>query len=263
MKRLFFSLIVCSIQVYSQESDSTFFKYLWAQTDSLLIKSPEENNKIDFSSVWLAENRKIVHGFIGENYQRLDIIILSAIQSKNNSIEYIITGRSRVKNNICSFKGIATVSQIYIYDKINYALVNEFKDKTKGIKKQGVVIGKYKFNEDSTSNHSGIFEGTFASKWYLDTDYELKYDDTRIVTDDYWNNAFTGTWKSYKENTSKICNWGDHRIYNCGDLDTGTGEFAPNENYLPFGWQTYYDTYIKNDSTARQLEEIKWWEPAK
>ena len=44
-------------------------------------------------------------GFIGNNYQRFEIHISSMIKSKADSFIYDISGKTRVKNNICEFIG--------------------------------------------------------------------------------------------------------------------------------------------------------------
>ena len=44
-------------------------------------------------------------GFIGENYQRFYIHFISAIQNPTDKLNYFIYGKTRVKENICSFQG--------------------------------------------------------------------------------------------------------------------------------------------------------------
>ncbi len=60
-----------------------------------------------------------------------------------------------------------------------------------------------------------------------------------LINDSFSNNGFIGTWTSYKTNTSKKCNWGDYRIPDCGDLDSGTGEFMVSSKYIKNGWLEY------------------------
>ncbi len=78
-----------------------------------------------------------------------------------------------------------------------------------------------------------------------------------IDADGYSNNLFTGTWSSYGGSMTKPCNWGDYRIPNCGDLDSGDGEFVPNEKYRSKGWQSYVDAM--NAPLDTRVKQTPWW----
>jgi len=64
--------------------------------------------------------------------------------------------------------------------------------------------------------------------------------------------------ESYNTVSQMKCCWGDYRIPYDGDLDGGT-EFCPNEKYLKYGWQNYYNAYVKENQEAIKEEEKKWW----
>ncbi|HQU84347.1 MAG TPA: hypothetical protein PKY59_14515 [Pyrinomonadaceae bacterium] len=213
-------------------------------------------NKYDFSKFWTQTENSSVLGFIGNDYQRIRVKIISAVKDKSNSDIYKISGKSLVKNNLCSFSGTMKISKIRLYDQMRWGVDDEYKNK--GIKKQGILIGDYKFAENGCSA-AGIFEGRFASYWYLDKNGKIKYDDIETESDGYSNNQFAGIWKSNSGKTTKICNWGDYRIPLSGDLDIGAGEFSPDEKYLKSGWQNYHDAYFGNNEKARAEENRIWW----
>jgi hypothetical protein len=75
------------------------------------------------------------------------------------------------------------------------------------------------------------------TKWYLDKNNLMQYNDIDINSDSYFNNAFVGTWKMYNSKVEKICNWGDYRVpqTKC-DFDIGAGELSISEKYLKNGW---------------------------
>ena len=256
-KIIFFVLtLFTSLRVFAQDIDKKVIEVIMYESDSLISKAKATYLLKDYSSILLTKPKTITHGFIGENYQRIDIIILSAKQNDKTN-EYIVMGKSRTNNIVSNFNGILIPTCIYTYKNLHFGVDNSFKNN--GIKEQGYLLGKYKLYEDSTKQNSGFFEGTFALKWFIDKDSKLQYDDIGSVSDEYWNNAFVGKWDKYNSNISEICNWGDYRILFCGDLDCGAGEFSPCEKYLQYGWDTYSRAYVNNDPKAREYEETKWW----
>jgi hypothetical protein len=228
-------------------------------TINVYSQSTEKFLKYDFSKLWTKTDNSIVYGFIGNNYQRIRVKIISADKDIIHNDTYLIRGKTMVKNNICDFQGTIQITNVTLYQKMHWGVDNEYKDK--GIKKEGVLKAKYYYAEDSTQNHTGVFQGTLTSYWYIDKNGQLKYDDIEDYSDGYRNNQYIGTWTSYKNHQKKVCNWGDYRIPQSGDLDAGAGEFSPSDKYLQFGWQSVRDAYwgLKPDSIARKIEEKKWW----
>jgi hypothetical protein len=227
--------------------------------DKNLSKKEYRNRitKYDFGALWTNTDNSSVYGFIGDNYQRIRIKIISATKDKNSPDTYTIFGKSMIKNNICQFTGTIKITKARIYKNKHWGVDNEYKNK--GIKKQGILIAKYHFSENKPCLFSGIFDGLLLTSWYTDKTGKLKYDDIEKESDSYTNNQFVGTWKTYRGDIVKFSNWGDYRIPLSGDLDIGAGEFSPAEKYLQFGWQTYRDAYIESDKQARQEEERLWW----
>lgn len=257
IKGLLFLFTSCSLVTKSQTINHQFIDLVKSDADSPVIEAPQFCYETDYSSVWLYRDSILRYGFIGDSYQRIDLVILSSIQSKENEKEYLIKGKSRVKNNVCSFKGVMTIQKIYVLKNMHFGVDSMYRDSR--IKLQGITVGVYKFLEDSTNSHQGIFEGAFASKWYIDKNEKLKYDNIQSISDGYWNNCFVGTWKSFMKGNKVTCNWGDWRIMFCGDLDIGAGEFSPNEKYAQYGWQNYIDAYFQQNKAAMEEEKKRWW----
>lgn len=214
--------------------------------------------KYDFGSLWTESDFPL--GFIGQHYQRFHIKIISAEKEANNPDSYLITGKSMVKSNICDFMGKIKITNIRLFKKIR--VCDEDTSALGRIKQEGVVVGEYHFAETRSQKHAGTFDGVFCSSWYIDKDGTLEYDNLEAqCTDSYCNNQFVGTWKGYRSKTVEVCNWGDSRIPQSGDLDNGAGEFYPDRKYLQYGWQSYMDAWEKEDydKQARQEEQRKWW----
>lgn len=190
-------------------------------------------------------------GYIGDNYQRFYIHFVSVIPNPSNALEYLVFGKTKVKENICSFQGTMKVTEAKV-----------FFDKEIPILKQGFIKGEYCFYEDPNLKGSGILKGVFKTNFYIDTDSKIKYNALHIYSDGYNNNPFEGTWTSYTSGKSVKCNWGDFRIPDSDALGGGAAEFMPNDTYLKNGWENYkllLSTDERQASEARHKEEIKWW----
>lgn len=221
------------------------------------IKSYDISNLLTTDKIYFADStdfdRKEPIGFIGRNFQRFYIHIISVIKNPNNGLEYFIFGKTKVKDNICTFQGVIQISESKMYDQ------NEI-----STHQQGFVKGEYEFFEDPDQLGSGILKGDFQSNFFIDKKGELKYNALMFAADGFHNNQFEGSWESYKTGKSKKCNWGDYRIPDSGYLDIGAGEFSPSDKYKEYGW----DNYIKalgysNDKSivekARLKEKESWW----
>ncbi|WP_010521206.1 hypothetical protein [Aquimarina agarivorans] len=107
------------------------------------------------------------------------------------------------------------------------------------IKNQGIIVAEFLLSENSNYSATGVFKGIFVTKWYINIDGKLYYDDIDIDSDSYSNNQFIGTWTSYKTNKESQCSWGHYKIPCSEDLNIGAAEFSPNEKYFDFGWRDY------------------------
>ena len=251
MRRLIIIIgLCCTVLCWSQEGKTTDFL--------------SEITKFDISQLWTlnkfqAEDdtiiieRKDPIGYIGGNFQRFYIHFISAIQNPTNKLEYLIYGKTRVKNNVCSFQGKITIinSKSYVVSDIPEI-------------KQGYITGDYLFFEDLKQKGSGLLSGKFTTNFYIDRKGKLKYDAIMFMADSFENNQYEGYWTSYTNNEKKNCCWGDYRIPNSRGLDCGAGEFMVNDEYTKYGWLTYVLSNNQNSDrtdvkNAIREEERKWW----
>ncbi len=224
-------------------------------SDEYLVKTDIRNEfiKYDISDILTNTENARIFGFIGADYQRIRVKLISVIKNNDKPNQYFVYGKSMVKENVCDFQGTLTVT-------------NVFNTKNPEIPetKQGKIVGEYLFYENPSQKHVGLFKGVFSSNWYIDKDGNLKYDDLSSVADTFNNNGFVGTWTNYAGTVSKVCNWGDSRIPMAGDLDVGAGEFYPDRKYQAKGWTTYIEANSGgNDKAkidiARKIEQAEWW----
>lgn len=205
------------------------------QDNLLYINKIDTYSKYDFSNIWLKTDNQFVYGIIGEEYQRILIKFTSIEKDLKNQNEYLVYGKTNVKGNICDFVGKITITKIQELKTQKLGVDDEYKNV--GIKNQGLLIANYDFFENKNTNHSGQFIGTLQTKWYLDQNNNIKYDDIDINSDRYFNNTFVGIWKKYNSNIEKICNWGDYRVPNIKcEFDIGAGELSISNKYLKNGW---------------------------
>ena len=211
-----------------------------------------EAGAVDFSKMWILDSietergkffkRPEPLGFIGDDYQRFQIHFTSVVRSKVDPYEYVVRGKTKVRTNIGAFHGTLHIDRAFQYRD------NEFPGY-----KLGRLEGRYLFFEDRESPGSGSLRGTFNLDWFLDGKNKPQYNALWAVADGFTNNEFRGAWTSYRSKLSKKCNWGDFRIPDCGDLDSGAGEFGVNTKYLNHGWRDYSSGW---DSTTTT---IAWW----
>ncbi|AUC15506.1 hypothetical protein BTO06_10295 [Tenacibaculum sp. SZ-18] len=190
-------------------------------------------------------------GYIGNNYQRFQIQIISVIKNQDIPSKYFVYGKTKVKNNICEFQGNIIIENVKIFSDLEFPEVN-----------QGIIKGKYKFFENINQKGSGVFNGVFETNFYIDKNGLIQYNALMFSADGFYNNMFQGTWISYKNGKSKKCNWGDYRIPDSGKLDIGVAEFGPNPDYNQFGWENYKNAHFSNGDkgeNAKEIENRKWW----
>ena len=251
---IFLSVLLLG-QTYAQDTTTTNF---YAQ-----IKNYDLSAIITADS-FLAEDREDskdkvkraeILGFIGDDYQRLFIHFISVIQNPTNPYEYLVYGKTMVKENICPFQGTITVRQARIYRSSDVPTY-----------KQGFAICDVILYEDKKQTSTGFFNGNLTSNFIIDNKGQFRYDALMFVADGFSNNQFVGSWTSYKANIPKKCNWGDYRIPESGDLDIGAGEFSINEKYVKNGWVSYMlENMAPNGATVKptvdkKTKNKKWWE---
>lgn len=250
MRKILSIIIILSFLSFSKEEIPT-------STEDAILSSDFSQLWISFDPIELNNKRTGSHstplGYIGNDFQRFYIHFTSIIKNDLQPSKYYTYGKTKVKNNICTFQGNISIHSITWIETIEeLANLNI---------KQGLISGTYSFFEDPQEKGTGGFSGTFRSMFYLDEKGILHYDDLMIDADGYSNNQFIGTWTSYKTNTTKTCNWGDYRIPESKNLDIGAGEFIPDSQYYPFGWKNYeyiFENTPKGEK-AREEEHAQWW----
>lgn len=213
----------------------------------------------NFSDLWIHTANHLIVGIIGADYQRIKIKLTSVKKSSSAYPNvYIVSGKSMVNGIITDFHGSIKLAKIKKIKKLHFGVDDEYRDK--GIKTEGILIAEYEFKENKNQIHSGLFKGQLYSKWYLNSNNQIKYDDIQSFADGYINNAFIGIWKEYSTNKEKICNWGDYRVPKINqDFDIGAGEFSPSEKYYDKGWGNYQKAWLNGDKKAKKEEYKEWW----
>lgn len=253
MKQIFIIVgFLLSGLIYGQETKTTNFMTEISKYDiSDLWTLKKFRTEFEGDTSWIERMEPL--GYIGENYQRFYIHFTSVIQNPNNTLEYFVYGKTRVKTNICSFQGLIMINDSKTYNDNQLLSL-----------KQGFVHGAYEFYEDKDKKGAGILKGKFRTDFYVDKNGKIKYNSLMFIADGFKNNQFEGTWTDYKLNDFKKCNWGDYRIPDSKNLDCGAGELGVSEKYVSNGWIGYM---ISNGASpdrmdvegAKKTEKEKWW----
>lgn len=257
MKHNLFTFLLFNVflfgQSFAQDSATTDFfaqikKYdlsTLLMTDSIFTEDREDTKEM--------VRRAEILGFIGVDYQRFYIHFISIIQNPINPYEYFAYGKTKVRETICPFQGTITIIQSGIYKSLEFP---EYE--------QGFAICDVVLYEDKKQPSAGFIKGRLTSNFLIDNKGQFRYDALMYHSDVFSNNEFSGNWISYKTGISKKCNWGDHRIPDCGDLDIGAAEFSVNDKYLKNGWENYILSLFNNPVKpevikAKQKENEQWW----
>jgi hypothetical protein len=206
----------------------------------------------DLAFLWTKTDNSHIYGFIGPDYLRLRIHFSSVKKDPRDPTRYLVRGKTLVNNDIADFDGAIVVKALRNLAP-PYEERGDFDKENGFVEKE--ILAKYVFRERPQQKEAGTFEGSLTTLIYTDRSGGVHYDDIDSSFDGYSNNEFTGTWKSYRGNTVKKCNWGDYRIPDSGDLDVGAGEFYPNEKYIDKGWQAFTLT----DEEREKAETRAWW----
>ena len=259
MKSIFIFLILISKISFAQTNEnfpSNFIFKNHLNTENILYKYSQFN----FSDVWLKTDNNNIYGIIGDENQRISIKLLFITKNIN---QYFVSGKIMVKKNICDFHGLINLTKIYKFKNMHFGVDNEYAGK--GIKSEGVLIADYEFKEDRKQINNGIFKGRIYTKFYLNSNNKIEYDDIEVNSDNYFNNAFVGNWKNYNRKNSIKCNWADYRVPNSEKgFDIGIGEINVYTKYANKGW---IDVILKNQmpnlnviKSQTSKESKEWWE---
>lgn len=256
MNRLIFILLLLTNSSFAQTKEK-FMRNFVIEEELETKNVLAEYTRFNFSTLWTQTENDLVFGIIGADHQRIKIKLTSIQKSPANPNIYLVLGKSNVKGLICDFSGTITLSEVKTIKKLQYGVDDEYRDK--GIKSQGILFADYEFKENPNLKNSGIFKGHLYTKWYLNLDNQIKYDDIGKNADGYMNNAFIGIWKNYATNKEKKCNWGEYRVPEANqDFDIGVGDFSPSEKYNEKGWENFYKA-MNGDEVAKNDELKEWW----
>ena len=210
-----------------------------------------EEWQVYFSEIFVSERDFL--GCIGDEKQKMGIVFLSTI--KIGETEYEVTGKSKVKNNICDFTGTMEVLDLVFEDGNPSQIAS--------------IYGKYHFKEDENQPHSGEFEGEFSIFW-SDNDRTIFSVGNRYGEEIHVD--FNGTWTNYQTSASKFALWGNVENLLPGTINEGQ-EYFRDENYSSLGWGPFFDRkpngyfYIKpcDKETIEKAEKeyqkqwVNWW----
>ena len=213
-------------------------------------KTPNDNLKAqllryDYSQL-LMENDFL--GYIG-NGQRLYMHFDTIYKDPVKPQYYHVEGKSKVKQNLCSFTGGIT---------INSFAPNEESD---SLVKRYHLKAQYQLNEDVNQRGSGFFAGRLTSDFFIYRD-SICFDEVEGGEDGYNNNQFEGRWTSYRTKISKKANFGIGRIPDSGNLDVGAAEFHVDPEKQHLGWESYtkaFETETPEGQKAQAEEDREWW----
>lgn len=219
---LFYLTLFMSIPLFAEQATKQCFSgYLDSKAHFI---SENKFDKFDFSRI-LADTRTNFLGYIGADYHRLHINFSSVKKASNT--KYIVSGEYKITGKAHPFNGEIQITKIF-----NYGVDDFMKGK---INAQGIALATY-FIKGETEKFQA--KGYMLTRWYIDNDEKLLYDDISEDKDLYANNLFCGECEAGKMQT-RPCAWGHYRIPNSGDLDIGAGEFSPNPKYLGNGWSDF------------------------
>jgi hypothetical protein len=193
-------------------------------------------SKYDYSTLFVPRTPFL--GYIGSDFRRLNIYFTSISRSPEDESLYLVTGISLVRKNKCEFHGSIKIEQMREYENLHYGVDDTYKDA--GIKAQGALIGRYKFEEVRGQAHSGVFDGIMTLYWVVDRNGIIHPDHIEDFSDNYRNNQYVGTWTEYDKRNGIVANWGEARIPFSSKLDIGAGEFGADEKYRDRGWGELY-----------------------
>jgi hypothetical protein len=237
------------------------------------IKSKEmQNNKAqnnendlsnDFSSIWKYHQEENL-GILGDDNYRFNIVFDEI--NKETNVEYKVNGRVKFKNNLNHFQGVIKIDSLVKISlsenelkHLEFAKKNNDEEYVNRYKYEKFkLMGQYQFNENKDEKSSGVYTGKFETFVYKKNNV-LLYDDIDLsINDSYYNNHFTGIWKSNLTGKEKTNCWANFRIPCSKGLDIGSAEFSPSNEYSQMGWLNYYNAYVLGDEKALEIEKKLW-----
>src|SRR6201989_3128848 len=114
MKHLLFCSIafLVSFQIYAQTESETLKKKTLSTSHLLKDELKSDLIKYDFSKLLLHSDNSVIYGFIGDNYQRIRIKLITVNKDSISPDTYHVYGKSMVRNNVDEFNGTIKIINI-------------------------------------------------------------------------------------------------------------------------------------------------------
>ncbi|MBT9395632.1 hypothetical protein KLP40_20875 [Hymenobacter sp. NST-14] len=176
MKKFFSTIVLMGAITLPPESE----QYRRQTLTSGYLKSTELSSQYaarSFAPIWLRSEPATVFGFIGDDYQRLRVKLLTVRPDAQQPGRYLVTGKSKVRDNIVGFEGTFQVLHVREYKQHPRAIDDE---PTIAVK-AGVVLAAYELREPVGQPGAGIFRGVLHASWYQDKAGKLYYNDLECV----------------------------------------------------------------------------------
>lgn len=81
------------------------------------------------------------------DHQRIEIKLISTTKNVNNSNEYLVKGKSKIKHTIFDFEGSIILKKVKEVKQIEFGVDDEYANND--IKAQGVLKADYEFKENT------------------------------------------------------------------------------------------------------------------
>ena len=224
-------------------SKSYSFSVRCVQGVSIAPAEPQQPKAEGFDLAKILKTEIPFIGVIGDERQKMQLVFLSMTQI--NETRYEATGKSKVRDNICDFKGTIEITEIREFEGF--------------LRPYGV---KYHFEEDKNQSGTGVFEGTFLGSCE-ENDEGILFDIVNCLSGLRRSYDFNGTWRSYRTGATRSTSWGNHRWLLPGTFNDGQ-EYTRAENYRSIGWGPYFDRQ-SHSSEGKQAEReyqeqwVDWW----
>jgi hypothetical protein len=205
----------------------------------------EFGSKYDFSKFLFTDADYGVDGVYDDTFHRIQFAFTKVEKSASDQLLYKVEGADRLKGLITRFNGEIRIIEIIRHEGNIY-----HPDKTSE-DKWIVFKATFELREDKQTKGSGVFKGTlsfgltFKREKFIDNLWEYE-------GDGFSNFIYNGSWTSYLTGKSKKCIWGQGKLPDTGDFDSGVGMRVINKKYQNNGWAT--------DKQLNLIDNPKrWW----
>jgi hypothetical protein len=184
-------------------------------------------------------------GFFGKSNYRIEVYWSQVVKDSLQPNLYHLTGKTKFKENINSYKGTITIDSIYKFKDPNIA-ERYYEEGALMNDNLYEFIGKIELNEDSAQYGSGSFKGKiaidFAKKDKTETFLWFYTPETKTKGSGF---KAEGTWTSYTSKSQKQFVFAKDLFVFANsilaDFSYGEREVEINPKYRHLGWQNFWD----------------------